>query len=61
MVHEPVNTNQTPTNKALITSPPGPTVICLLVSIFALRRTALMINKMIIQGISNVSEPNDFH
>ena len=60
MVHEAVNTNQTQTNKVLITSPAGPPVICLF-SIFALRRTALMINKMIIQGISNVSEPNDFH
>ena len=60
MVHEPVNTNQTQTNKVLITGPPGPPVICL-VSSSALRRTALMINKMIIQGISNVSEPNDFH
>ena len=57
MVHEQVNTNQTQTNKILITSPP---VICL-VSISALRRTALMINKMIIQGISNVPKSNDFH
>ena len=60
MVHEPANTNQTETNKVLITSPVGPPFICLF-SIFASRWTALMINKMIIQGISNVSEPNDFH